>query len=357
MIGLRLTTPPPSNNNSNASFGITENPISILRQNEQQVASIDAAAQIGGWIEDWMTSLPGRVASYIYSKLPSFSLPGAYGSTVCNETPECRTPTGSYTMSCHRGNVTFTPPDKCTLTAYCETGVEEPFYKRTSIEFDSETAISALNVEGTLKQISSHNSPVDVYRNIAASTGGSVVTLPSPESFKHKIEETLEKILQNSGESESIDIAFVIDTTQSMSPYLKQAQDNLGILLQEFRKMKDVRVAVVEYRDKGIENEFLTRVTTHFTSYFELVKSGLQDLKPKAGFDLEEAGLDAILAAKKELWWREEAYQVILLVTDAAFHPKTADNRYDESDVIDLCQGRNIHIAVYPVVARRVEAF
>ena len=77
---------------------------------------------------------------------------------------------------------------------------------------------------------------------------------PSFESLAPLLETMSVHILKAAG---SIDIAFVIDTTSSMQPYIVQVQNKLVQFLKQLQEKKresghTCRAALVEYRDKDL---------------------------------------------------------------------------------------------------------
>lgn len=327
-----------------------EGPVDAYHQMQYETACVDAAAQVGGWIEDWMTSLPGRIASYVYSKLPTLSLPGA--SAACDETPVCKIPKGSYKKRCNPPTVTYLPLEgECELTARCETMFEGLPLKQTSIRFAPGATMSVENRNGSLVAVSSLDTVADAFQRIASGTGGCVTPSPSPENFTPVIEKVFEQILKDSETNESLDVAFLLDTTASMESYINQVQVNLVKFLQQLQEKKDTRVAILEYRDSD-SDDFLNRINIAFTKDFKEVEKAIQSLTVSGGGDVPEAVLDALLAAKNELSWNPKAKRLVLLVGDAPPHPKTKDGRYDESEVVAQYRATDTAITIYPVLAK-----
>lgn len=347
MIQLR---PDPSSS-PGSPLPTSAGPVDVLHQMQYEVACVDAAAQVGGWIEDWITSLPGRIASYFYSKLPTLLLPGASANATCDEPPVCKTPEGSYKERCTPPTVTYVEGE-CELIARCETMFEGLPLKQTSIRFAPAAAISIENRNGSLVAISSRDTVADAFQRIASGTGGRATSSPSPEDFIPEVEKAFVQILKDAETSDSLDVAFVLDTTASMRLYIKQVQDNLIKFLEQLQKKKDTRVAILEYRDTSRDSSFLNRVNTPFTKDLKQVEKAVRSLTVSGGGDEPEAVLDALLAAKNELSWNSKAKRAVLLVGDAPPHPKTKDGRHDESEVVAQYQAADTHIAVYPVLAK-----
>lgn len=356
------------------------------------------------------------IASYVYSKLPSFSLPVAAASVVPESTrPICLTPTGSYENSCHKPVVTYlADEDQCELTTRCTTIYEAIPDQRTSFRFSpgdsvitlenrngtlavqlsreetinarlgelpttaatpealkkEEAAIigdltsgDVITVSGDLKPtiISPENWPkyndgFSAFQRIAKATGGIVGHALSADSLNLLIEKMSAHILKAAESSEFIDIAFVLDTTSSMQPYIAQIQKNLVQFLQHLQeqekdKASTCRVALLEYRDK--DDLFVNRVNTDFTSNLDQVQKAVRGLTTSGGGDVPEAALDALLVAKNDLSWNSKAKRSVILIGDAPPQPRTADGLHDEAAVVAQYQTADTQVAVYPIFAEK----
>jgi hypothetical protein len=356
------------------------------------------------------------IASYVYSKLPSFSLPVSAASAVPECAPSiCLTPTGSYENSCHRPVVTYlADEDQCELTTRCATIYEGLPHQQTSIRFSpGDSGITLENRNGTLVvqrsreetinarlgelpttaatpkalkkeeaaiigdltpgdviTISSdlkptvispekwpkYNDGFSAFQRIAKATGGIVGYAPSADSLNPLLEKMSAHILKAAESSEFIDIAFVLDTTSSMQPYIAQVQKNLVQFFQQLQEMKKnkastCRVALLEYRDK--DDLFVNRVNTGFTSNLDQVQKAVSGLTTSGGGDVPEAVLDALLAAKNDLSWNSKAKRIVILIGDASPQPRTTDGFHDEAAVVAQYQTVNTQVAVYSVFAEK----
>lgn len=356
------------------------------------------------------------VASYFYSKLPSFVLPVAAASATAACAPSvCLTPTGSYEDSCHRPVVTYLPDeDQCELTTRCATMYEGLPHRQTSIRFspgDSGVAVENRNgtlavqrsreetINARLRELSttpatpealkkeeaaiiggltpgdvisvggdSHptvvspekwpkfNDGFSAFQRIAKATGGIMGHASTAGDLNPLIEKMSAHILKAAESSEFIDIAFVLDTTSSMEPYIAQVKKNLVQFLQHLQKQKKdkadtCRVALVEYRDKG--DTFLNRVKTGFTSNLDQVQTAVKALTTGEGGDIPEAVLDALLVAKNDLFWNAKAKRIVILIGDAPPQPRTRNGLHDETAVVTQYQAAATQVAVYPVFAEK----
>src|ERR1041384_6167408 len=98
-----------------------------------------------------------------------------------------------------------------------------------------------------------------------------------------------------------IEVAFAMDATGSMGPYIEQARARIAQIAQslaEGEPKPDVRFALVAFRDKG--DEFITRVKP-FTPRLEEMKAYLDATEAAGGGDTPEAVLEGLKAALVEL--------------------------------------------------------
>ncbi|XP_060594098.1 uncharacterized protein LOC132748484 [Ruditapes philippinarum] len=126
--------------------------------------------------------------------------------------------------------------------------------------------------------------------------------------------------LAKKGEAK-LDLAFVIDCTSSMDPYITEARDNIVQIVNEIVESEncDVHLALIEYRDHPpVEESFVTQVHD-FTESVGTMKKWLRDCYAGGGGDIPEAVADAMNDLLK-LSWREEATKICVFITDAPPH-------------------------------------
>jgi von Willebrand factor type A domain len=119
-----------------------------------------------------------------------------------------------------------------------------------------------------------------------------------------------------------VDVAFVVDTTGSMGPFIQQARAQLLGVVEALsqRDGLDVRIGVVEYRDHPPqEASFVTR-GYGFTPDRKQVQRVIEQLQPAGGGDAPEAVFDGVRAACDKLEWRAGSARLVLLVGDAPPH-------------------------------------
>lgn len=150
-----------------------------------------------------------------------------------------------------------------------------------------------------------------------------------------------------------VDVAFVVDTTGSMGPFIDAARRHIRRLVEEIGEKGDLdlRLAVVEYRDHPPqETTFVTR--PHAFGDGGALQAALELLQPAGGGDAPEAVLDGLLTAAN-LQWRPEADHLCYLVGDAPPHgylaagdawPHGCPCRATPNGVVELLRGRGIQL-------------
>ncbi|XP_052802052.1 uncharacterized protein LOC128232507 isoform X2 [Mya arenaria] len=123
------------------------------------------------------------------------------------------------------------------------------------------------------------------------------------------------------GSEEPLDLAFIMDTTGSMSSYIHTARENIQKVVDRIVQSSrtDIRFALIEYRDHPpAESTFVVR-KNDFTSSVLTMKSWLEKAEASGGGDTPEAVADA-LHSGTTLSWRPKAVKVAVLVSDAPPH-------------------------------------
>ena len=122
----------------------------------------------------------------------------------------------------------------------------------------------------------------------------------------------------------SIDIAFVVDATGSMSDeleYLKVELVDVIDSVKETNTSASINIASVFYRDEG--DEYVTR-KNEFKSDITKTISFIQDQRADGGGDFPEAVHSALKVAINELQWRTNVNsKVLFLLLDAPPHYET----------------------------------
>lgn len=118
-----------------------------------------------------------------------------------------------------------------------------------------------------------------------------------------------------------LDLAFIMDSTGSMSSYIKSVKENIQLIVQEIveSSKSDVRLALIEYRDHSPEDRTFVTRTHDFTDSVSVMKSWLWKTKARGGGDKPEAVADALYESTR-LSWRPESAKISILISDAPPH-------------------------------------
>ncbi len=121
-----------------------------------------------------------------------------------------------------------------------------------------------------------------------------------------------------------VDLAFIVDTTGSMSGFIQSARQQMTDMLQAATDDAplpiDLRVGVVEYRDHPPQDHTFVAQPHAFTGDLRKVRETIAALAPAGGGDGPEAVFDGLAAAGNELTWRAHACRLAVLIGDAPPH-------------------------------------
>lgn len=167
------------------------------------------------------------------------------------------------------------------------------------------------------------------------------------------------------------DIVFLIDATGSMAPAIRDLKLNIKNFFKSLATasangeaiVKDWRARVIGYRDVMadgsdwyVDNEFVRDVSK--------IEDQLDNLKADGGGDEPESLLDALYKIAKfgsmpkcaqvedaTKWrYRSEAARIVVIFTDASFHPRTALSEapnLDWKEVSYLVMQEKLRLSVY----------
>ena len=150
----------------------------------------------------------------------------------------------------------------------------------------------------------------------------------NPDKLRKMSEEvsklTLEKVEQPDladHDSKCLDLAFVMDTTSSMSSFIQAAKNSVRKIVEEIvaTENSDVRLALVEYRDHPPQDSTFVTRCHDFTSSSRTMKEWLEQSSAMGGGDLPEAVADALQDLLK-LSWRDGATKIGVCISDAPPH-------------------------------------
>ena len=162
--------------------------------------------------------------------------------------------------------------------------------------------------------------------------------------------EDIGKILKTFVNAEKLDIVFAIDATGSMKDDIEKLREDLIPEIKRiFSKEKDVRIAVLFYRDYGDTFKYMNLPVKcfDFTRSFKTFKEQLYSIKilGREGGDIPEAVYEAMFAASEFYKWRGDAQKEIILIGDAEPHPvPRGTGKYSKGYVMSLAESKNIKI-------------
>lgn len=175
---------------------------------------------------------------------------------------------------------------------------------------------------------------VEVSENLDSAPGDGVVSITLPG----------ERLLPV---TQTIDIAFVLDTTGSMSEEIIAMRDTLAKIANQLKSLNvKPRVGLVEYRDRG--DEFVTR-TTQMTTNLEGLSTRIAGLSANGGGDTPEHVNEAIRVAIDRLKWKPGSVaRLVFLIGDA---PPHLDYQGDSGYTDAVKQANHHGIQIYTIAA------
>jgi Mg-chelatase subunit ChlD len=146
------------------------------------------------------------------------------------------------------------------------------------------------------------------------------------------------------GQRPTIDIAFCIDTTSSMDPYIAAVKERVREIMKsttEWKSHPTVRMAVVAYRDIG--DDYLTQ-KDDFTEDVERTRTFLGGLRAQGGGDVPEHVTAGLRATVEQLSWSRDqrTLKLVYLIGDAPAHSDYKDG--DFLPVVGTARDRGVII-------------
>jgi len=157
-------------------------------------------------------------------------------------------------------------------------------------------------------------------------------------------------------ETPGIQIAFLVDTTESMAQELPGIREKIPQVIADLKRASgtQVEVAVVSFADSGQSNKPLVGISHGFAKEDAAVAKLIDELKPQSGRPYFPEAVDlAVFKTVQELPWSEEAQATrwLMLITDAPPYdasfdePKTQSRRWYETDaLVNVANQRGINI-------------
>ncbi len=125
-----------------------------------------------------------------------------------------------------------------------------------------------------------------------------------------------------------IEVAFVLDTTGSMSGLIEAAKEKIWSIASTLASTKpapEIKMGLVAYRDRG--DQYVTKVVD-LSHDLDAMYAKLMDFQADGGGDGPESVNQALFDAVHKLSWsvRPDAYKVVFLVGDAPPHMDYQDD-------------------------------
>jgi len=175
---------------------------------------------------------------------------------------------------------------------------------------------------------------VKVAQSFRAAAGDGIVDLSLPTN----------RVLPD---AQTIDVAFVLDTTGSMSEEINALRDTLEKVASSLGTVGiRPRVGLVEYRDRG--DEYVTR-THQMTTDVAGLQARIAALQANGGGDTPEHVNEAVRVAVRTLKFKPESVaRLVFLIGDA---PPHLDYSNDEGYVTAMQEANHAGIQIYSIAA------
>lgn len=149
----------------------------------------------------------------------------------------------------------------------------------------------------------------------------------------------------------TIDLVFILDTTGSMSEEIQSVKDTIDQVVAKFDKQVQVRVALVEYKDRGDDPE--TRVF-QFSNDLPAFRKKISGIQASGGGDTPENVNAGLSVALRQLSWDKNASaRMAFLIADAPPHLDYPNvDKYSASAVLAAQSG----IKVFTISASGMDA-
>jgi hypothetical protein len=126
----------------------------------------------------------------------------------------------------------------------------------------------------------------------------------------------------------SVDILFIVDTTQSMAPYLegikkwirKLARDAQKCMSQYITDEEVLAYGLILYRDHPPQDSTYVTKCMQLTTNYLIFKQAVNEMQADGGGDEPEAVLDALYDASYSIHWRKNSQKFIYHILDSPPH-------------------------------------
>ncbi|MFQ5667294.1 MAG: vWA domain-containing protein [Candidatus Binatia bacterium] len=149
-----------------------------------------------------------------------------------------------------------------------------------------------------------------------------------------------------------LDVALVIDTTDSMQFVIEDVKRKLSRLVGAIQRMVPTsRVGIVVYRDRG--DDYVVK-WSDLSFHTKKLRAFLSHITAAGGGDWEEAVKEALDTAIHDLKWRKHSKRIIILVGGSPPHPWDAD---DVRTMVRAFRKRGGYISTIDVTERQHAEF
>lgn len=197
-------------------------------------------------------------------------------------------------------------------------------------------------VKMILESFSFNPELIRAFITYADSTGGKAYMAAGGSQLHNALIDVVDNQLEN-----GIDLVFLIDNTGSMGEEIESVKKTTSSILNRLKGFKEVRVAIVTYADKNVDNPWFT--LSDFKYNIKDALKSLQDITLSGGGDLPESVNDAIVKCVDSLSWRDKSKKAIVVLGDA---PSLIDplSDYSNLEVVSRCREKEIKVNLYPVI-------
>ncbi|HTF05229.1 MAG TPA: T9SS type A sorting domain-containing protein [Bacteroidia bacterium] len=183
----------------------------------------------------------------------------------------------------------------------------------------------------------------DQSKQLAEMTGGVESYLKSASEITQKFIDILDGNLED-----NTDLVFMIDCTTSMADDIDNVKQGCSRILNHVRTKKNVRIGVVQYRDKADGPVWYQWIP--LSTNYDYVKSYINSIVVSGGgLDWPESMYDAACLTLDTMEWREQSKKMMLVLGDApSLVPPLS--RYGLTDVVAKSQEHGVQMNFYPVI-------
>ena len=176
----------------------------------------------------------------------------------------------------------------------------------------------------------------EAFQHIAEETNAVLRRAATPEEMTVVLRQLFEDIPRT-----DLDIVIVLDTTQSMHPYMPELQQELiPLLQQQTADFPNWRIGIVFFRD--YLEEYVVR-KFDFSNDFTIIQNSINRAVARGGRDIPEAVYEGLYTALTGFEWEGDERRIVL-IGDAPPHARprghvTPDMVFEEIEEL----GVNIH--------------